>query len=67
MKQYRTALKGSAIIWVSWPKQSAKVPTNLKEDVIWEVGLPMGFVDVKVCAVTEVWSGLKLAVRLDLR
>lgn len=67
LKRYRTALKGSATIWVSWPKQSAKVPTNLTEEMIREVALPMGFVDGKVCAVTEVWLGIKLAVRLDLR
>lgn len=55
------------MIWISWPKKSAKVPTDITEDVIREVCLPMGFVDVKVCAVTEVWSGLKLVIRKELR
>ncbi len=56
-----------AAIWVSWPKKSAGLPTTVTEDVIRGLALPLGFVDVKVCAVTEVWSGLKLAVRKELR
>ena len=63
----RSKLKPEAAIWVSWPKKSAKVPTDITEDVIREVALPLGFVDVKVCAVSEVWSGLKLVVRKELR
>lgn len=63
----RSKLKPTAIVWVSWPKKSAKVPTEVTEDVIRELALPLGFVDVKVCAVTEVWSGLKLVVRKELR
>ncbi len=55
------------MIWVSWPKKSAKVPTEITEDIIREIALPLGFVDVKVCAVTEIWSGLKLVVRKELR
>ncbi|MCB9603660.1 MAG: DUF3052 domain-containing protein [Sandaracinus sp.] len=54
-------------IWVSWPKKSAKVPTDVTEDVIREVALPMQLVDVKVCAVDEVWSGLKLMIRREAR
>ncbi len=54
-------------VWVSWPKRSARVPTDITEDVIRAVALPLGFVDVKVCAVSEVWSGLKLVVRKELR
>ena len=50
-------------VWVSWPKKSSGVPTDLTEDVIREVALPMGLVDVKVCAVDETWSGLKLVIR----
>ena len=50
-------------IWVSWPKKSAGVPTDVTEDVIRAVALPLGFVDVKVCAIDETWSGLKLMVR----
>jgi hypothetical protein len=50
-------------IWVSWPKKSSGVRTDITEDVIREVALPMGLVDVKVCAVDETWSGLKLVIR----
>jgi len=64
---YRTKLKASAAVWVSWPKKSSKVPTDITEDTIREIALPLGFVDIKVCAVTEVWSGLKLVVRKELR
>ncbi len=53
----------SGMIWVSWPKKAAKVPTDITEDVIRDVCLPMGLVDVKVCAVDATWSGLKLVVR----
>lgn len=63
----RRALRPDAAIWVSWPKKSSKVPTDFSEDVIRAVALPMGLVDIKVCAVTEVWSGLKLVVRKELR
>jgi hypothetical protein len=63
----RGTLKPDAVIWVSWPKKSSKVETDITEDVIREVALPMGFVDVKVCAVDETWSGLKLVVRKALR
>ena len=59
--------KPDAAVWVSWPKKSAKVPTTITEDTIRELALPLGFVDIKVCAVTEVWSGLKLVVRKELR
>jgi hypothetical protein len=67
LKQYRKKLKPSSTIWVSWPKKSSKVATEITEDTVREVALPLGFVDVKVCAVTGVWSGLKLAVRKELR
>ena len=63
----RKKLKPDAALWVSWPKKSAKVPTTITEDTIRELALPLGFVDIKVCAVTEVWSGLKLVVRKELR
>ena len=55
------------VIWVSWPKKSSKVPTDITEDTIREVALPLGLVDIKVCAVDEVWSGLKLVVRRENR
>ncbi|WP_088307979.1 DUF3052 family protein [Novosphingobium sp. B 225] len=54
-------------IWVSWPKQAAKVPTDVTEDTIRELCLPLGLVDTKVCAVDDVWSGLKLVIRKELR
>ena len=63
----RTRLKPAAAIWVSWPKKSSRVPTDITEDTIREVALPLGFVDIKVCAVTDIWSGLKLVVRKELR
>lgn len=64
---YRDKLKPDAAVWVSWPKKAAKVPTDVTEETIREIALPLGFVDVKVCAITEVWSGLKLVVRKELR
>ena len=63
----RRFLPDIATVWVSWPKKASKVPTNIAEDTIREVCLPMGWVDVKVCAVDAVWSGLKLVVRKELR
>lgn len=63
----RRTLGPEAMVWVSWPKKSAKVPTDITEDVVREVALPLGFVDVKVCAVDATWSGLKLVVRKALR
>ena len=63
----RKKLKPDAPVWVSWPKKSSKVATTITEDTIRELALPMGFVDIKVCAVNEVWSGLKLVVRKKFR
>ena len=63
----RRKLRPEVPVWVSWPKKASKVPTTITEDVIREVALPLGFVDIKVCAVSEVWSGLKLVVRKELR
>ena len=60
-------IRPDATIWVSWPKKSSKVPTDITEDTIREVALPMGLVDIKVCAVDEVWSGLKLVLRKENR
>jgi hypothetical protein len=54
-------------IWISWPKQASKVKTDITEDVIRDVVLPIGLVDVKVAAVSEIWSGLKLMIRKELR
>ena len=67
LRGLRRSLGPDAAVWVSWPKKSSDVPTTVTEDVVREVALPLGFVDVKVCAVTEVWSGLKLVVRRVLR
>jgi hypothetical protein len=61
------ATRPDASIWVSWPKKAAKVPTDITEDTIREVALPLGLVDVKVCAVDAVWSGLKLVIRKENR
>jgi hypothetical protein len=63
----RSRLGSRAAVWVSWPKKAAKVPTEITEDVVREVALPLGFVDVKVCAIDDIWSGLKLVVRKELR
>lgn len=67
LRSYRGRVRPDAAVWVSWPKKSAKVPTDITEDAIREIALPLGFVDIKVCAVTDVWSGLKLVIRRDLR
>lgn len=64
---WRTRLAENGYLWISWPKRVSKVPTDITEDVIRELALPLGFVDVKVCAVSEVWSGLKLVIRKELR
>lgn len=55
------------MIWVSWHKKASKIPTEITEDVVREIALPMGLVDVKVCAVSDIWSGLKLVIRKELR
>lgn len=67
LRTMRGRLRADAMLWVSWPKKAAKVPTDITEDLIREVALPLGFVDVKVCAVDAVWSGLKLVIRKTLR
>ena len=63
----RTRIADSGIVWVSWPKKSSGVPSDVTEDTIRKVALPLGFVDVKVCAVDEIWSGLKLMIRRENR
>lgn len=67
LKELRKKLASDAVVWISWPKKTAKVETDITEDTIREVALPMGWVDIKVCAVDDVWSGLKLMVRKELR
>jgi len=67
LKLARQTLQPDASIWVSWPKKSAKVPTTITEDTIRKLALPLGLVDIKVCAVDDTWSGLKLVLRKELR
>ena len=64
---YRKRLAPDGAVWVSWPKKAAKVPTDITEDRIPEAALPLGLVDIKVCAVDDTWSGLKLMVRRSER
>lgn len=61
------AVAPDGAIWVSWPKRASGVETDITEDVIRAVALPLGLVDIKVCAVDDVWSGLKLVIRKELR
>ena len=63
----RTQIMQNGSIWVSWYKKSAKLPTEISEDTIREAALPLGLVDVKVCAVDDKWSGLKLVIRKENR
>jgi hypothetical protein len=63
LKQLRKLISDTGVLWVSWPKKSSGVAIDVTEDVIREVALPLGYVDVKVCAVDETWSGLKLMIR----
>ncbi|MDH3440114.1 MAG: DUF3052 domain-containing protein [Gammaproteobacteria bacterium] len=63
----KSAIRQDGMIWVSWPKKASKVPTDVTEDVVRRHALPIGLVDVKVCAVDDVWSGLKLVIRKELR
>ena len=67
LKRLRKLIADTGTLWVSWPKKSSGVATDITEDTIREVALPLGFVDVKVCAVDETWSGLKLMVRRENR
>ena len=67
LAEARTRLDPAGMIWVSWPKKASKVPTDVTEDVIREIALAGPLVDVKVCAGDEVWSGLKLVIRKELR
>jgi hypothetical protein len=63
----REKVADTGTVWVSWPKRSSGVPTDVTEDLVRDVALPLGFVDVKVCAIDETWSGLKLMVRRENR
>ena len=63
----RETLGPQATLWVSWPKKASKVASEIGEETVRELALPLGFFDVKVCSVDAVWSGLKLVVRKELR
>lgn len=67
LSNLRNELQQDGFVWVSWPKKASKVKTDITEDVIREIALPLGFVDIKVCAVSDVWSGLKLVIRKSER
>jgi hypothetical protein len=67
LEMLRKSIRLDAVLWVSWPKKASKRPTDITEDTIRELALPLGFVDIKVCAVSDTWSGLKLVIRRELR
>ncbi|WP_377026834.1 DUF3052 domain-containing protein [Mucilaginibacter ginsenosidivorans] len=67
MPSLKKQIKTNGMIWVSWPKKASKVPTDITEDIIRNYALQIGLVDIKVCAVDEVWSGLKLVIRVKDR
>jgi hypothetical protein len=67
LRNYRDKVDPTGVIWVSWPKKTAKVPTDITDVTIRELALPLGFVDIKVCAIDATWSGLKLVIRKKLR
>jgi hypothetical protein len=67
LAQYKNLIKQDGTIWVSWYKKAARLPTEITEDTVREAALPLGLVDVKVCAVDERWSGLKLVIRKENR
>lgn len=67
LAEAQAVLPSDAMTWVSWPKKTARVETDITEDRVRDVALPLGLVDVKVCAVDATWSGLKLVVRKELR
>lgn len=63
----RRAIAPDGMVWVAWPKKASKVATDVTEDVVRDVVLPAGLVDVKVCAIDATWSGLKVVIRKELR
>jgi len=67
LAKFKSLIKQDGTIWVSWYKKAAKLPTEITEDTVREAALPLGLVDVKVCAVDEKWSGLKLVIRKENR
>ena len=67
LAQLRNAIASDGFVWISWPKKASKRPCDFTETTIREIAYPMGWVDVKVCAVDAIWSGLKLMIRKELR
>jgi hypothetical protein len=67
LPQLKTRIRPNGSIWISWPKKSSKVPTDITEDIIRNFALQTGLVDIKVCAVDEIWSGLKLVIPVKER
>ncbi len=67
LRGYRAAVEPDGMIWVSWPKKSSGVATDLTDVVVRDVALPLGLVDIKVCAIDDIWSGLKFVVPRDQR
>jgi hypothetical protein len=67
LDRYKSRIKQNGTIWVSWPKKTSGIPSEITEDTVREVALPLGLVDIKVCAVDDIWSGLKLVIRKENR
>jgi len=67
LTRYKHKIKQNGAIWVSWPKKASGIPSQVTEDTVREVALPLGLVDIKVCAVDDIWSGLKLVIRKENR
>jgi hypothetical protein len=67
LRSYRAAIRPDGMIWVSWPKKSSGVATDLTDVVVRDIALPLGLVDIKVCAIDEIWSGLKFVIPRDQR
>jgi hypothetical protein len=67
LKTLRKGIAPECMVWVSWPKKASGMATDITEDRVRDAALPLGFVDIKVCAIDETWSGLKLVIRKELR
>ena len=67
LRDYRKAIAPDGMIWVSWPKKSSGVATDLTDVVVRDTALPLGLVDIKVCAIDDIWSGLKFVIPKDQR
>ena len=67
LRRCRAAIATDGMIWVSWPKKASGVPTDLSDVVVRDAALPLGLVDIKVCAIDEIWSGLKFVIPKDQR